>query len=262
MNIRLFTQVMPEIERLEVGSEGEYRGKYGSIESKGSRVRARTAGLVGILILLLPLIQSMNIAQAAAPKKGAICSTIGQTSGKGTAKLTCSPITSLRWIATPVKPAIGSIFAPAKQGQSVKVREFSFATKEIDFSIGTEICAENAFNEGCALGSKLEGIVDSNSEVRWIGINIEVTNSTFNAVTLSSSNFVFYLVQANNDLIENNIVAVVPNNLFELRIPAGEKSSGKIVFSVPKTVDALNPLLLMRDQSKSSVKDYYFLLDW
>ena len=229
---------------------------------KGFQVRVKTISLLGVLVLLFPFFQLGNIAQAVAPKKGAVCSKLGQSFGKGTKKLTCTSVTSLRWIATPVKPAIGSIFAPAKQGQSVKVGNFAIGTKEIDFSIGTEICAENAFNEGCGLGPKLEGIVDLNSEVRWIGINVEVTNSTFNAVTLSSSNFVFYLVQANNDLIENNIVAVVPNNLFELRIPAGEKSSGKIVFSVPKTVDALNPLLLMRDQSKSSVKDYYFLLDW
>lgn len=231
-------------------------------DRKGFQVRVKTIRIASVLFLLLPLIQSVNIAQAAAPKKGAVCSKLGQSFGKGTKKLTCTSVTSLRWIATPVKPAVGSIFSPAKQGQNVKVGNFAFATKDIDFSIGTEICAENAFNEGCALGPKLDGIVDLNSELRWIGINIEVTNSTSNAVTLSSGNFVFYLVQANNELIENNIVAVVPNNLFELKIPSGEKSLGKIVFSVPKAVDALNPLLLMRDQSKEAVKDYYFLLDW
>ena len=229
---------------------------------KGFRVRVKTFALLSVLVLILPLIQSVNISQAATPKKGAVCSQLGQSFGKGTKKLTCTSVTSLRWISTPVKPAVGSIFSPAKPGQNVKVGNFAFATKDIDFSIGTEICAENAFNEGCALGPKLEGIVDLNSEVRWIGINIEVTNNTSNAVTLSSGNYVFYLVQANNELIENNIIAVVPNNLFELRILAGEKGSGKIVFSVPKAVDALNPLLLMRDQSKESVKDYYFMLDW
>ena len=231
-------------------------------ERKGFRVRVKTIGILSVLVLLTPLLQSVNMAQAATPKKGAICSKLGQSFGKGSKKLTCNSVTSLRWVSTPVKPAVGSIFSPAKQGQNVKVGNFAFATKDIDFSIGTEICAENAFNEGCALGPKLEGIVDLNSEVRWIGINIEVTNNTSNAVTLSSGNFVFYLVQANNELIENNIVAVVPNNLFELRIPAEEKSSGKIVFSVPKAVDELNPLLLMRDQSKATVKDYYFFLDW
>lgn len=225
-------------------------------------MRAKLIGLIGTFVLIFPIIQSPTIAHGATPKKGAVCSKLGQSSGKGTKKLTCSPVTSLRWIATPIKPAVGSIFSPAKQGQSVKVGSLTFASKDIDFSIGTEICAENAFNEGCALGSKLEGVVDLNSEVRWIGLNIEVSNGTSNPITLSSGNFVFYLVQGNNELIENNIVAVVPNNLFELRIPADEKATGKIVFSVPKVVDTLNPLLLMRDQSKAAVKDYYFLLDW
>ena len=64
------------------------------------------------------------------------------------------------------------------------------------------------------------------------------------------------------ELIENNISGIVPNNLFELTIESEAKASGTIVFAVPKSVDTLNPLFLMRDQSKPVVKDYYFLLDW
>jgi len=154
----------------------------------------------GILLTLVMMIQLSPLTPnsfAATPKKGTLCNKLGQSSGKGTKKVTCTPVTSLRWVATPVKPAVGSIFAPAQMGKFVKVGTTSFRVKSIDFGIGTQICAVNAFNDGCALGPKLEGIVDIN-----------------------------------------------------------------IVFAVPKSVDTLNPLFLMRDQSKPVVKDYYFLLDW
>lgn len=203
-----------------------------------------------------------TITNAASPKKGAVCSKLGQTSGKGVTKLTCSPVTSLRWISTPVKPAVGSIFAPAKMGQSVKVGNNKLSVKGIDFEIGTEICSSNPFNEGCVLGPKLQGLVDVNSEVRWIAIDLELENVGAQSLTPSSGGYVFYLVQTNNELLENNIAAVFPQNFFDLRIASEEKGAGKVVFAVPKAVGELNPLLLMRDQSKSTPKDYYFFLDW
>jgi hypothetical protein len=208
------------------------------------------------------ILSSTLHASAATPKKGAVCSKLGQTSGKGSKKLTCSPVTSLRWIATPIKPPIGSIFSPAPMGKVVKVGNVEFAIKGVDFEIGSEICAENPFNEGCALGPKLQGTVDLNSDVRWIGIDIEIENGFEKALTPSSTNYIFYLVDETNNLIENNIAAVIPNNLLEISVKEGEKGIGKIAFAVPKKIDKLNPLLLIRDQSKSTPKDYYFLLDW
>ena len=219
----------------------------------------------GILLTLVMMIQLSPLTPnsfAATPKKGTVCNKLGQSSGKGTKKVTCTPVTSLRWVATPVKPPVGSIFAPAQMGKFVKVGTTSFRVKSIDFGIGTQICAVNAFNDGCALGPKLEGIVDINSEIRWIGLDIEIGNDSSKDFSPSTANFVFYLVQSNNELIENNISGIVPNNLFELTIESEAKASGTIVFAVPKSVDTLNPLFLMRDQSKPVVKDYYFLLDW
>ena len=224
------------------------------------RLKAKTIFMVmTMLVQVWPLSQS---AIAAAPKKGSICLKIGQSSGKGVKKLTCTPVTSLRWVSTPVKPKIGSIFAPAKMGQSVKVANNKFSVRAIDFEIGTEICSANPFNEGCILGPKLQGLVDVNSEVRWIAIDLEIENGETESFTPSSGRYVFYLVQTNNELLENNIAAVFPESLFDLRIPGEEKARGKVVFSVPKAVDQLNPLLLMRDQSKSTPIDYYFFLDW
>lgn len=225
-------------------------------------MRSKFIGLVGTLALAVSIIHPATSSHAATPKKGAVCSKLGQTSGKGTSRLTCSPITSLRWISTPVKPTVGSIFAPAKMGQSIKVGNNKFAVKGIDFEIGTEICTSNPFNEGCVLGPRLQGLVDVNSDVRWIAIDLELENGGSLSLTPSSGTFVFYLVQSNNELLENNIAAVFPENFFDLRIARDEKAIGKIVFSIPKTVDQLNPLLLMRDQSKATPKDYYFFLDW
>ena len=225
-------------------------------------MRLKVMSIFTAATLLAPMWPLATIANAATPKKGAVCSKLGQSSGKGMNKLTCSPVTSLRWVSTPVKPAVGSIFAPAKMGQTVKVGSNKFSVKAIDFEIGTEICSSNPFNEGCVLGPKLQGLVDLNADVRWIAIDLELENGGSQSFTPSSGGYVFYLVQTNNELLENNIAAVFPQSFFDLRIGSDEKAMGKIVFSVPKAVDQLNPLLLMRDQSKSAPKDYYFFLDW
>jgi hypothetical protein len=214
------------------------------------------------LVMMIQLLPLTQISFAAAPKKGTLCKKLGQSAGNGSKRVTCTPVTSLRWVANPVKPVVGSIFAPAQMGKFVKLGTTSFRIKDIDFGIGSQICAVNAFNDGCSLGPKLEGLVDVNSEIRWIGLEIEIENVSNKAFLPSTADFVFYLVQSNNELIENNISGIVPNNLFDLTIESETKASGIIVFAVPKSVDTLNPLFLMRDQSKALVKDYYFLLDW
>jgi hypothetical protein len=147
-------------------------------------------------------------------------------------------------------------------GKVVKVGNIEFLIKGVDFEIGSEICAENVFNEGCSLGPKLQGIVDLNSDIRWIGIDIEIENGFEKMIMPSSANYVFYLVDEANSLIENDIAAVIPKSLLEISVKPGEKGSGKIAFAVPKKIEKLNPLLLVRDQSKATPKDYYFLLDW
>ena len=203
-----------------------------------------------------------SIVSAATPKKGLVCSKIGQTFGKGSKKLTCAPVTKLRWLSTPVKPPAGSIFAPANVNQSIRIGNADFAVKEIDFGIGVEICQQNPFNEGCVLGPKLQGLVDVNSDVRWIAINVEIENGYQNTFAPSFNDYVFYLVQENNELIENNVAAVISKSLFDLSIETGESGSGQVVFSVPKSIGSLNPLLVIRDQSTKTTKDYYCLLDW
>jgi hypothetical protein len=198
----------------------------------------------------------------AAPKKGSVCKKIAQTSGKGSKKVTCSPVTQLKWVSTPVKPLPGSIFAPAKIGQQIRITSADFRVENIDFDIGGTICAENAFNEGCSIGPKSQGIVDLNSEIRWIGINIEVENGFQKSFSPTISEFVLYLVQEDSQLIENNIAVVVSNSLFDLRIESGESASGVVVFSVPKSIVGLNPLLVIRHQIGKTPKDFYFQLDW
>ena len=225
-------------------------------------MRSAKAVTLSVCTAIALILSSTTFTFAATPKKGAVCSKLGQTSGKGTKKLTCSPVTSLRWIATPIKPPTGSIFAPAPMGKVVKVGNVEFSIKAVDFEIGSEICAENPFNEGCSLGPKFQGIVDLDSEVRWIGIDIQLENGFEKPLTPSSTNYIFYLVDESNNLIENNIAAVIPKNLLEISVEPGEKGSGKIAFAVPKKIEKLNPLLLVRDQSKATPKDYYFLLDW
>lgn len=211
--------------------------------------------------MLLVLFASSNQA-VAAPKKGTACKKIAQTYGKGSKKITCSPVTQLKWISTPVKPLPGSIFAPAKVGQQIRITSADFKVENIDFNVGESICAENAFNEGCAIGPKSQGIVDSSSEIRWIGINIDVENGFQKTFSPTISEFIFYLVQENNQLIENNIAVVISNSLYDLKIQSGESASGVVVFPVPRSVVGLIPLLVIRHQIGGTTKDFYFNLDW
>lgn len=214
-----------------------------------------------ILALTLGMLGPSNYA-IAAPKKGSVCKKIAQTFGKGSKKVTCTPVTQLKWVSTPVKPLPGSIFAPAKPGQQVRITSADFKVENIDFNVGDSICAENAFNEGCAIGPKSQGIVDANSDIRWIGINIEVENGFQKSFSPTISEFILYLVKEDNQLIENNIAVVISNSLFDLRIESGESASGIVVFSVPKSIVGLNPLLVIRHQVGTTPKDFYFQLDW
>ncbi len=216
---------------------------------------------ITILTLALFMFGSTNQA-VAAPKKGSVCKKIAQTSGKGSKKLTCTPVTQLKWVSTPVKPLPGSIFAPAKLGQQVRITSADFKVQSIDFNIGDSICAENVFNEGCAIGPKSKGIVAPNSDIRWIGIEIEVENGFQKSFSPTISEFILYLVQEDNQLIENNIAVVISNSLFDLKIESGKSASGIVVFTVSKSIVGLNPLLVIRHQIGTVPKDFYFQLDW
>ena len=63
-------------------------------------------------------------------------------------------------------------------------------------------------------------------------------------------------------MIENNIAVVISNSLFDLKIESGESASGIVVFTVPKSIVGLNPLVVIRHQIGTVPKDFYFQLDW
>jgi len=214
---------------------------------------------VAALAALFLFAISTHPIQAAPPKKGDKCTKIGQSLGKSSNRLTCSPITTLRWVANPKAPAIGSIFKPAQWGQKVAVGNLTVRVKAVDLEVGREICSNNAFNDGCRfLGLKAE--VDPESAIRWVAVEIEVENGFAATVEPGSTDYVFYLVTSTNDLVENDIAVVFENNLADVTLQAGEKARGRIVFAVPQTVKELSALFLIRDQSKRVTKDYYFLL--
>lgn len=214
-----------------------------------------------VLVLSLALSTFPLIPVEAAPKKGDKCLKVGKNLGKGNSRLTCAPVTKLQWVVNPKIPVIGSIFSPAQMGKVVEVGNLDVRVISIDFQMGEEICATNSWNEGCRL-NRLKGEVDPDSEIRWIGVEIDVENGFVGSLEMSSSNYIFYLVTPDNTLIDNYTVAVFNNNLADLTLREGERGKGKVVFAVPKTVSELSSLLLIRDQSRRTAKDYYFLLDW
>ena len=215
---------------------------------------------VAILSLLLTVFVG-SPSESARPKKGDKCLKLGQNVGKSSGRLTCAPVTTLRWVSNPRVPEVGSIFKPAEMGKWVEVGNLEFKVLSIDFQVGSEICSNNAWNDGCRI-TGFRGEVDPDSSIRWVGVEFEVENGFVATVEPGSSRYTYYLVTSTNEFIENDIVAVFNRNLMDVVLPEGEKARGKIVFKVPKTVTDLNSLLLIRDQAKNSTKDYYFLLDW
>lgn len=216
--------------------------------------------LIALFTLLLSVLLGLP-AESAKPKKGEKCLKLGQNIGKTSNRLTCAPVTTLRWVSNPRIPPVGSIFKPAEMGKWVEVGNIEFKVLSIDFQIGSEICWNNAWNDGCRI-TGFRGEVDPDSLIRWVGVEFEVENGFVATVEPGSTRFTYFLVTSNNELIENDIVAVFNQNLMDTVLTEGEKTSGKIVFKVPKAVTDLSSLLLIRDQTKNSTKDYYFLLDW
>lgn len=226
---------------------------------KGFTLRKAIAPGIAVLATLFLLTVSLNPIQAAPPKKGEKCTKIGQNSGKSSSRLTCAPVTTLRWVANPKAPAIGSIFKPAQWGQKVDVGNLEVRVKAVDLEVGKEICSNNGFNDGCRfVGLKAE--VDPESAIRWVAVEIEVENGFAATVEPGSTDYVYYLVTSTNDLVENDIAVVFGNNLADVTLKEGEKALGRVVFAVPQTVKELSALFLIRDQSKKATKDYYFLL--
>ena len=227
---------------------------------KTSKAKSRRSSWVVVAIVLFGsiLVQPAQAAETAGSK----CSALGKTVVKGKTKLTCVQVTEFKWVATPVKPVLASIYNPVLPGKKFKVNTTQFQTGAVNFEFGEEVCRENVFNDGCAFNKDLTGSVDPDSPNRWIGVDLILTNSTSKTLKGIDLDFSFYMILADGTYIQSDQGLTYENSPIEITLPANKSTTMRIAFALPKTINNLNPILVVRDNSAAKSKEYFFYLNW
>lgn len=220
----------------------------------------RIAFVMSILIgfLSTPLITTAQ----AVEKVGSKCTAFGKTVVKGKTKLTCVKVTEYKWVAAPVKPAIASIYNPVLPGNKFKVNTLQFQAGPINFDFGDEVCRENAFNDGCIFNGALLSSVDPNSPNRWIGVDLLVTNLTKKSIGAVDLNYSFYMILPNGKYIESARGVIYENAPIDISLAPSIQTTMRVAFALPKAIENLNPIIVVRDDSATTSKEYFFYLNW
>ncbi len=220
----------------------------------------RIAFVMSILIgfLSTPLITTAQ----AVEKAGSKCTAFGKTVVKGKTKLTCVKVTEYKWVAAPVKPAIASIYNPVLPGNKFKVNTLQFQAGPINFAFGDEVCREHAFNDGCIFNGALLSSVDPNSPNRWIGVDLLVTNLTKKSIGAVDLNYSFYMILPNGKYIESARGVIYENAPIDISLAPSIQTTMRVAFALPKAIENLNPIIVVRDDSATTSKEYFFYLNW
>lgn len=212
------------------------------------------------MIALLPSMMSTN-AQAV-EKAGSKCNTFGKTVVKGKTKLTCVKVTEYKWVAAPIKPALGSIYNPVIPGNKFKMNTLQFQAGPVNFDFGDEVCRENAFNDGCIFNGALQSSVDPDSTNRWIGVDLVITNLTKKIIGAVDLNYSFYMILPNGKYIESARGVIYENAPIDISLSPNVPTTMRVAFALPKAIDNLNPIIVVRDDSTSPSKETFFYLNW
>jgi hypothetical protein len=217
--------------------------------------------VIGISLALGTVIPSPSYA---ATKAGSSCTKLNQTSGTGSAKLTCKTVNKkLVWVKTPVAEPLGSMSNPVPMGGSLVVSDFSYRLDKIEFGLDAEICKSNSFNAGCTFDANYDSVVDPESKFNWAAVTVTAANKS-KVIAKPAALFMktFSLVLPSGQLLGSEIFAFGDNDFSQLQVIPGGTGSGRIFFQIPKTITNLKSLLVIRDSSSFlKTKDYYFKLE-
>ena len=198
----------------------------------------------------------------AAEKVGSKCTAFGKTVVKGKVRLTCVKVTEYKWVAAPVKPALASIYNPVLPGNKFKVNTLQFQAGPVNFDFGDVICRENGFNEGCVFKGALLSAVDPESPNRWIGVDLVITNLTKKSIGAVDLNYSFYMILPNGKYIESARGVIFENAPIDINLEPNIPTTMRVAFALPKVIDNLNPIIVIRDDSGATSKEYFFYLNW
>ena len=225
-----------------------------------SKRNFRSAFLAVLTVILIGggLVPTANAAETAGSK----CATFGKTIVKGKIKLTCVKVTEYKWVATPVKPALASVYNPVPPGGKYKIGTLQLQAGAVNFEFGDEVCRENGFNDGCAFNGGLIATVDPESPNRWIGVDLALTNLTTKSLEAVDLNFTFYFILPGGKYFESSREISYANSPIEINLPPNKATTMRVAFALPKSVSNLNPILVVRDDSGAKSKEYFFYLNW
>jgi len=216
-----------------------------------------------LIIVFLFVNLSIDVGNSAV-KAGTTCAKLNQTSGSGSSKFTCKKVSGkLKWVATPVAPALGSISNPVPMGTSLTISKFSYVINALEFGMEEEICANNAFNDGCTFDDNLDPIVDPDADFYWVAVNITALNKSAGIAKPAGFDTTFYLVLPNGQLLQSDFFTMASNNFGDVQVIPGGKGTGYIFFKIPNENTSLKTLIVLRDSTSFlAVKDYFFTVNW
>jgi hypothetical protein len=227
-----------------------------------NRPKAKIRTSLIILVAIFSLSSMMVSTTHAVEKAGAKCTTFGKTVIKGKTKLTCVKVTEYKWVAAPIKPALGTIYNPVLPGGKLKVNLLQFQTGTVNFDFGDEVCRENVFNDGCKYDKVLGSTVDPDSLNRWISVDLNLTNLTKKKISAFDLNYSFYMILPNGKYIESERGVIYENAPIDISLEPNTPTTMRVGFALPKAVENLNPIIVVRDDSGTTGQDYFFYLNW
>ena len=244
--------------------------------------------LVSLVVVIPTALMWISPSQAAVVA-GSKCAKAGLTSTFSGKKFTCiksgkvliwkTGVVTVKTIPTtksspePIKvvpkpsptpsPALGSFALPVPMGTTLKDGDLTYTLNSVKFNLDSVICTANGFKDGCTFDSNLNSIVDPKSSISWIAVSFTVRNSSEEIKNPEGFGTQFNLVLPGGTLLPSNDVSGYDPLLSNIRIIPGGTGTGDVLFEVPKTINSLKSLLVLRDFSDfSNQHDYYFQINW
>jgi len=75
-------------------------------------------------------------------------------------------------------------------------------------------------------------------------------------------NYSFYMILPTGKYIENAREVLFENAPIDISLLPGIPTTMRVAFALPKVVENLNPILVIKDDSGDKSKEYFFYLNW
>jgi hypothetical protein len=108
----------------------------------------------------------------------------------------------------------------------------------------------------------LAASVDPESPNRWISVDLVITNLTKKRISAVDLNYSFYMILPNGKYIESDRGVIYESAPIDITLNPSIPTTMRVGFALPKVIENLNPIIVVRDDSGATGKDYFFYLNW